>query len=432
MVQAPRPSSRRVTALAVAAFAVATLSACSDVGSALGASRPQARQHANELASSLGARFGPVAPVEGFDDVRTKFSRSALTPSRLFRDTTIWSSSTARTRTLRLGGRPEGSRYVLGFHDLSRLTGQLAETRRTVELKHLAGNEYTWSVRDELVVGSASPDQLGATLTALLRAAEGTPSASAERALRTSFPNTSASLGRLVSLDRIVLERRADGATRVTVEASIHPVRVESHFPDYSRFLDRYLTRTKLSVVTEDATGADWLHASLSANQLTLEMVVYRGALAPLEGPARRMPDNLTARVDASTRVRVFGIGLSDLVGEVAIRRRPDEKSFVVNFRREPEWHLPLLVAQFIRAPLKRPFAEEGSSLGFSVTRNGHATVVAREYSVPVEESAIIRWIGDLGTTAISDFRQKAEAQHEQFIGEVFAAMRTDLDALLR
>ena len=344
---------------------------CADAGSALGRSPAEARLHAEQLTSSIGARFGPAVPADGFDDVRSRFARSALIPSRLFADSAVWTSFGAESRALRLGGGSEGNRYILGFRDLSRLSGLPGETRRSVDLQRLSGSEYEWAVRDELVVGSVSPDQLGAALTAVFRGAESGTATSAEAVVRGALPRTAASLGRLATLDEITLVPRPDGSTRITIEATLDPRRIERQFPDYARFLERYVARTRLALTAEDATGVDWWRARFADNRLTIDLAVHRGALTPLEGAPRRMPNALRARVDASTRVSIFGVGFSDLVGDVTLRRTAGEKSFVVHFPREPKWHLPLLVEQFIRAPLGRPFEGEGATFGFSASRSG-------------------------------------------------------------
>jgi hypothetical protein len=55
-----------------------------------------------------------------------------------------------------------------------------------------------------------------------------------------------------------------------------------------------------------------------------------------------------------------------------------------------------------------------------------------RDYQIIVRESAIVRWIGDLGSTALSDFRTGAERESDQFNGEFLDALGEDMRQLLR
>ena len=52
-----------------------------------------------------------------------------------------------------------------------------------------------------------------------------------------------------------------------------------------------------------------------------------------------------------------------------------------------------------------------------------------RTYGV-VQESAILRFLGSLGASAMSDFAGKSEAEENRFTADVFNALRADLEAL--
>jgi hypothetical protein len=396
----------------------------------LGRPPVQARTHADVLFFAVGSRFGPVVPADGFEETRARFARSALVPSRLFNDSSVWTTLKGESRLLQLAGQPRPSGYLLGTRDLSRLRGAPGEYRRSTGLERLTENEYEWTVRDELAVGGVSPDELGAALTALHRGAERIDPVALRSEHLSTLPRTSAALGRLFTLDSIALAPAANAGTRVTLRVTLDPERIAADYPDFSRFLERYVTRTRFNVIFEDPDSIRWWTASLEKNRLTLDYLVHRGRLSPLEGPPRRMPDHMRVRIDVATTVRIFGVGLSNLVGDVSIRRAPRHKSFTIFFPREPDWHFPLLVERFIRAPLRRPFAGDGVMLAFSAQRAGGSTMLVRDYRIAVQESAIVRWIGGLGSTAIGDFRQRAEAQYEQFIGELFVALRQDVAAL--
>jgi hypothetical protein len=158
---------------------------------------------------------------------------------------------------------------------------------------------------------------------------------------------------------------------------------------------------------------------------------VAGGNLAPLDAPPRRIPERFHARIDATAKMFLFRVGVRQLVGDVTLTRAPDEAGFTVRFRREPDWVLPPLVARMLRSPLRRPFQGDGAMLAFGV-RDGDAgpTLAVRDYEVAVQESAIVRWLGGLGNSALSDFRQGAEREADAFEGEFWGAVRADVRAL--
>jgi hypothetical protein len=59
-------------------------------------------------------------------------------------------------------------------------------------------------------------------------------------------------------------------------------------------------------------------------------------------------------------------------------------------------------------------------------------TIISRRTSTVVQESAILRFIGKLGATAMGDFVGKSEAEENRFSAEVFAALAQDIRAILQ
>ena len=90
-------------------------------------------------------------------------------------------------------------------------------------------------------------------------------------------------MGRLFTLNSIALSPGPVAGTRVTLSATLHPERIARDFPDFARFLQNYVARTRFAVVLEDRDGIHWWTARLEQNRLTLDLMVYRGTLAPLE-----------------------------------------------------------------------------------------------------------------------------------------------------
>ena len=48
-----------------------------------------------------------------------------------------------------------------------------------------------------------------------------------------------------------------------------------------------------------------------------------------------------------------------------------------------------------------------------------------------VEESAIVRWLGGLGASAMGDFAGRAEAEENRFTAEALQALRADVRAMV-
>ena len=110
----------------------------------------------------------------------------------------------------------------------------------------------------------------------------------------------------------------------------------------------------------------------------------------------------------------------------------PRENGWRFSFQQEPEWHLPLATKHLIRAPLRRPFEQGGSTVWLSVRTDNGTTYVSRGFRSTVKESAILRWLGVLGWTAMSDFSGPSEEEENRFIAEGFGAMRADSRELLK
>jgi hypothetical protein len=57
--------------------------------------------------------------------------------------------------------------------------------------------------------------------------------------------------------------------------------------------------------------------------------------------------------------------------------------------------------------------------------------VLVRDYRLAVKESWIVRWLGRLAGSAMSEFWRGAEEEADTFNGQLIDALRADLLALL-
>jgi hypothetical protein len=398
---------------------------------ALGGSPAAVRANVDELFSSIAAVFGPTAIEPRLDSIRLKFANDALAPSRLFADSSVWTAHAGSARTLDLAGGGTYGRYRLFVQEDATVPSRLADYRREVKLTQLGTGEYEWDVRDELAIGAITGDELGRALGAVFSAAERNDERAARAAYEEQLPRTTAALARLFSLDTLHLAPNAKGGTDVRLSIGIHTDRLQTEFPHYAKFLDRYAEKSDLRMVIYDDQKREWWHVAKGRDQITLALRVHDGALAPLSGAPARMPDRVHVRIDASTKAWIFRIGIHNLVGDVMRVRDPHEKATITLFRTQPEWQLPPLVHRMLNTPLRRPFEGGGAMLSFSVSDSpGKQTIGTRSYSLVVQESAIMRWFGGLGNSALGEFRKGAEKEFDKFNGSVLDALHTDLLAL--
>lgn len=417
-------------------LALATLlfvaAACQAPAAALGT--PAA---SDQLLESLAARFGPHDRDARLDALRPRFAKSALVPSKLFHDNTAWTASSGDTRTLVLSGHGTPDHYALVVAGDAPPPAQPADYRRVMRLTHVGDDDYAWTVRDELAVGTVTGDQLGAALTALFTAAghAGGDPAAARAALAHDLPRTSAALGRAVSLDTLRLTPNLDGGANVHLAGSVHADRLTTTFPRLAHYLSHYVSPTGGEILVFDDANRAWWDAAKRGDSWSLDLRVADGNLAPLRGPPDRMPDRLHVRIDAATHTFIFRVGLASLIGDVALTRTPNDHAFTATFRKEPDWQLPPFVEQMLHSPLERPFQGAGASLTFDIRDgDGHEapSVIFREYDLTVRESRIMRWLGSLSDAAVEDFRTGAEVEFDQFSGETLSALRADVQQLAR
>ena len=416
---------------ALIVVAIVSASGCTDVVHSLGSSPAAARANADALLFSLGSRFGPVQPAPGYEDLRSKLSASISVPSRLYNDTTIWSASNGNTRELVFTGRAFPGGYLLG-EPRRAAPREPGDYSRTTRLRNLGENQFEWTVRDELATGPMLSSEMSAAIGELFEAAERHDVRSVRTIYERNLPQTTRALGRLLELDSIALTPATGGGTQVFLAIRSHPERIAQELPDLSRFLRRYGSPLQVEMSGEDESGTSWWVADIDRDRTTLRFRVHDKRLAPLNGLPSPLPDRLLVRMSASTRIRIFDIGASDLVASVAIDRDVEQPGITATFRDEPQWHFPLLVERIIRSSLRRPFAGEGASLDMRITRDAGRTTLVRVYRITVQESAILRWLGGLGSSTFNDFREGAEPEYDRFVGEFYNAARQDISDLPR
>lgn len=417
--------------IVVTAFALA---ACRDIAPAFGPSIPAARANAEGLFGGIAQRFTNVQRNPKFTTARGKLGRHALTPSGIYNDTSVWTSVGADgTRVVNIDGEFGNNRYFFSARPSAPATDEPGDSRHLITLKKLSDDEFEWLTNVDITAGRISASDFANVISAMMRSAENRTPAAIRADYTASFPRTTASLGRLFSIETLTTVRDAEGATAITIGFRMSPGRIKATMPAFAAYLDKYAASSKYRSVVTDKRGGRWFEISGSDNLTTLKLRSINGRFAPLNGPVRPIPADLLITSDFSTKILLFTIGYRNLVGDMRVIDEPRERGWLIRFTREPEWRLPPAMGYLIKTPLRRPFKGSGAMFRIAIVdRPGAQTVIARRTMAVVEESAILRFINRLSGTAMGDFVGKTEIEENRFSAETFNAMRLDARGLLQ
>ena len=412
---------------------IAGLAACHGMPTALGTDRRTARNNADAMFEAFANRFDNVQRAPKFFQARSKLARFALSPSGVYGDTSVWTSpGPDSARTLTLSGTHTAGGYTFTPRTTVPVPSVTGDSRHVIRLRRRGESEYEWITVVDHAIGPVRANDVAAAITALLAAPEQVAASRMRAENHTLFPQTTRVLGELFSLDTVRTTPSLDGGTAVLVRFHMDPDRIKQTRPNFAKYLDKYVTPARYRMRLQDARGATWLDASGSDNAFTLSYRVRNGTLLALSGPARPIPDSLQIAFDFSAKFMIFRVGVSRLIGDFAFVRSADERGWSMRFRHEPDWHFPLAVNTLIRTSLRHPFEGDGMTVRIAV-RDASApqSLLTREAGVAVQESAIVRWLGGLGNSAMSDFAGRAEAEENRFTFEVLSALRADFVAAL-
>ena len=349
-------------------------------------------------------------------------------PSKVFADTAAWTRSARDVRLLEThGGWADGKYSLVSRIDVPAPL-KPADGRHAITLSRLSDNEFRWETAVDFAIGSIRPMDVAAVLTGLIASAEGKTEREARANLAAAAPRTSGALGQLFSLDSLRPTRLDDGSTAVTLVIGFHSDRLRRRFPAFGDYVRRYVDPLRYRVVVTDQGGTPFLEAVGGDRRVTVRLRACSGELVPLSGTPRPMPDTLAMLVDFKAQVKRLGVGFRGLRMQlVHVRHDTSENSWAVTAHQEPEWEFPLAMARLIRAPLRRPFAGEGSLFRIGVRGDGTGqTVIVRQIRLFVQESAILRFLNSLSGAAFSEFEDRVDREENTGLREVFAGMRAD------
>ena len=402
--------------------------ACRESLSGFGAG-VHARATADQFFSALADRHAEIVRNAKYEYARVQLTRGALSPSRVFDDSAAWTGSSGAVRILETFGSYVDGRYTMNARRNVPAPVRPADGRHVTTLSRLSDNQYRWDTTVDFALGSARPNDLALVLSRLLAAGEGKTEREARADITSSAPRTAAVLGSAFSLDTLRPTPLADGTTAVTLGISVRADQLRQKYPAFGDYVHRYVDPARLRLVVTDASGATYLEAVARDHFLTIRLRTHAGHLVSIAGPPKPMPDTLVIIADMTAKVKMFNVGFHDLTMDFVNSAHGDrERNWVVTARKEPRWNLPFITARLIRAPLRYPFAGEGAlvRLGVRAGEGDQPTVLVRQSRLAVQESAILKFINSLTSTAMDDFGARVEHEENQWLREILVALRED------
>jgi hypothetical protein len=385
-----------------------------------------------ELSDAIAARFTNPERSGRFESMRRKLISGALHPSRVFSDTSLWTSSTsATTHAVWAHGSltPRGYRFDVAERGV---LDDLADTRHAITLQRLGDGEYRWTTGVDFAIGSITARDVGTMLEMLLTMGHDRDAATLRAGARTAFPRTSAVMSKLFRIDSLSLRPGPQGTTAVSLVLGIHTENLKATAPHFAEYLAKYVENSRYRFLVTDRAGVPYFEAVGANRKLTVQYRVRGDGMVSTLGPPRPMPDSLRLVSDLSMHVKLFDVGWHDLTTDFTISRGDRSRSWLFLARTAPQWDLPLVTARLIRTPLRRPFQGAGSSFEVAVIDSaGGQTILARRAHLDVKESAIMRFLSSLVARVFDDLDAAVEQEEADFVKELMGAFQQDSRAIL-
>ena len=422
--------TRRVWILAAAALA---LGGCRAVAPALGTDVQTAAATADGVLGGVSNRFITIERDPKARVARQHIARGALSPSRLFADTTAWLwSPDPSTRAIGWRGANENGKMV--FRAGRNLTppSRPGEGLHHLHLRSLGGNAFEWKADVDFGIGGATPSAVAGIPVAWIAAGERADTAAMRAEVRTAFVNSRREWGRLFTLVAIRREQDASGAWRQRHTVVLNTARASRSYPAFGKWLKDYISPVRMHLRWHRG-GRTWFDFTLRYDTLTVAFRSRNGLVLPLEGGEELQPDTVTMEMEFSTRLSIFRLGFEQLRGDFITVREPGRRGWLMRFTQEPDWRLPPLAESMLRSPLRRPFILGGSTVSVIAVSKpaGPQNILARKMLVPVQDSPIMRFLGHLGNAAVEGYVDRAEDESIVWISSSFDALRDDLKRVL-
>ncbi|MEO5568064.1 MAG: hypothetical protein ABIR92_06210 [Gemmatimonadaceae bacterium] len=421
---------RSRAALAIAVLGVAN--ACAESVRAVGDGPKDRASKVEEISDAIAGRFTNPERSGRFESTRRKLVSGSLHPSRVFSDTSLWTTITnPAVRSLRAHGGLTERGYRFDIAERGPLTN-IADTRHVITLRRIGDGEYQWATGVDFAIGSITAKDVGGMLERLLTAGHDRDASIMRLGARGAFPRTAAVMSRLFTIDSLSFKPGPQGTTTVTMIAGIHTGTLRKTAPHFADYLAKYVDRSRYRFLVTDKAGAPFFEAVGADRKITFRYRARADGIVSYLGPPRPMPDSLRMISDLTMQVKMFNVGWRNLVTDFTISRGDRSRSWHFVARTEPDWELPLVTARLIRSPLRRPFQGSGSSLEVAVIDSaGGQTVLARRARLEVRESSILRFLSSLVSRIFDDLDAAVEREEAEFVRELMGAFQQDARAIL-
>jgi hypothetical protein len=301
-----------------------------------------------------------------------------------------------------------------------------------MRLHKLSDNTYEWFTGVDFAAGHLTAEDASRIISRWLTSSEGHSGAELRTEIHTALPRATQAFGKLFKIDTLISVRDAAGGNTVYLKLHLTTDSIRHTLPHYAAYLDKYINRIKLRLTLLDSHGGRWFEAAMHNGDIIIRLRSHDGHFAPLEGAITQMPDTLTLKLDVTAKIHLFTVGVNNLTGEWVNLQSEHERGWALRFTKEPDWTLPPTVGFLIRSPLRRPFQGAGTQFRLTIHDTpGHQTLISRRGTTTVQESAILRFLGHLGGTALGDFVSIAEEEENRFNASAFSALQEDMDAIL-
>lgn len=431
-----QPQRRRAVPIglgrAAAAAALMATAACADSVRAVADGPTERATKVEEVSDAIAARFTNPERSGRFETTRRRLVSGALHPSRVFSDTSLWTTSlNPAARSLWANGSltQRGYRFDIGERGV---LSDLADTRHVITLRRTGDGEYQWATGVDFAIGSITARDAASMLQFLLTAGHDQEATGARTAARVALPRTSAVMAKLFSIDSLALRPGPQGTTLVNLVVGFHTERLRQTAPHFADYIAKYVENSRYRFLVTDRAGATYFEATGANRKLAIRYRVRADGIVSALGAPRPLPDSLRMVSDLVMRVKMFDVGWRNLVTDFTISRGGRSRSWLFVARTEPEWNLPLVTARLIRTPLRRPFQGAGSSFEVAVIDSaGAQTVLARRARLEVKESAILRFMSSLVSRIFDDMDAEVEREEAAFIRELMGAFQQDARSIL-
>jgi len=423
--------ARRSSAVCAILLLVAA-TGCRQALRGLGSNGANIERNADQLFGAMVIRYTQVFRDPKYEFARNRLNRNALVPSRVFDDTAVWTTMPSPVlRALLVQGTPEAGRYEFASHSTVTRPGRLGESRHIITLARLSPDEYVWDTNVDFGLGEVTAAEVGSFTSALLASGERGSETELRADYRAAAPRTMAIAGTLFSLDSMHATPFSDGTSDVRLTFGLHTDDLKARFPAFADYVARYANPAHYRLSVTDRSGAIWFDLEGADRRFSIHYRTAQGRLAPLYGAPRTRPDTMELHVDFTTKLKLFTVGMHNLVTDFIITDTPHERAWTFIARREPEWSLPLITVHLIRSPLRRPFEGTGIIFHLGVRDSaGGQTLLERRAHSTVQESSILRFLNSLGSGAMSDLADRTEREEEEFLRELFVALQADTRVL--